>query len=330
MADRACGSPNRPLLGLDVGSSKVEALWAAVESDEVNVLGAATVFCRATEAGADAERLIQAAAEAVRAATRRTDRDTVHVWVSATGDALGEASLAELLEQAGLVVAGVVPAPVASAEAVLVSDEKSRGVVLVGLGAGSTELAAYGEGELLHSSVIPLGSRSMTDHLALALSLGEETAEWIKTTHGCALEWLVADEETVELPGDPPRTFSRRAVSELLTATLEAVFGEARRRIERAGLLGLSDPTCVLTGGGAKLDGLIEYAEELLGMPTRIGLPRNASGLGHLVAGPEHSTAVGLLRTVAGLWAVPAAGSTSWELLAASEEHACHDLERRS
>jgi cell division protein FtsA len=88
-------------------------------------------------------------------------------------------------------------------------------------------------------------------------------------------------------------------VSELLAATLEAVFGEARQRLERAGLLGLGDATCVLTGGGAKLKGMVEYAEELLGMPARIGLPRNASGLGHLVAGPEHSTAVGLLRAVA-------------------------------
>jgi cell division protein FtsA len=302
MAEQACpsGHQKRPLVGLDVGSSKVEAVWAEVESDQVHVLGAATVSCPPADTGlgTDTERLARAASEAVREATGREGEEAGPIWLSATEQSLGE-DLAGALEQANLVVRGVVPAPVASAEAVLEHREKDRGVVVVGLGAGLTELALYAEGLLLHSSVIPLGSRSMTDDLAQALSLGEEAAEWVKRKYGCALEWLVADEETVELPGQPPRRMSRRMVSELLSATLEAVFGEALQRIDRAGLLGLGDPTCVLTGGGAKLIGMVEYAEELLGMPARIGLPRNASGLGHLVAGPEHSTAVGLLRAVA-------------------------------
>jgi len=68
-----------------------------------------------------------------------------------------------------------------------------------------------------------------------------------------------------------------------------------RDELRRSGFDELVAAGIVLTGGSAKMEGVIELAEEIFHAPVRLGLPQGVSGLVDVVHNPIHSTGVGLL-----------------------------------
>jgi cell division protein FtsA len=124
-------------------------------------------------------------------------------------------------------------------------------------------------------------------------------AERLKRNYGCALGRMISDEEEIEVPGvggHSPRRVARRLLSDIIEPRVEEIFSEARRRIEETGLLEQVSSGCVLTGGAALMEGMVECAEEILGMPVRLGFPVGVKGIVQLVQGPQYATGVGLLR----------------------------------
>jgi cell division protein FtsA len=110
---------------------------------------------------------------------------------------------------------------------------------------------------------------------------------------------MISDEEEIEVPGvggHSPRRVARRLLSDIIEPRVEEIFSEARRRIEETGLLEQVSSGCVLTGGAALMEGMVECAEEILGMPVRLGFPVGVKGIVQLVQGPQYATGVGLLR----------------------------------
>ena len=85
-------------------------------------------------------------------------------------------------------------------------------------------------------------------------------------------------------------------MSDIIEPRVEEIFAEARRRIEETGLLEQVSSGCVLTGGAALMEGMVECAEEILGMPVRLGFPVGVKGIVQLVQGPQYATGVGLVR----------------------------------
>ncbi|MRG95983.1 cell division protein FtsA [Polyangium spumosum] len=202
-------------------------------------------------------------------------------------------------ERCGLTVADVVLEPLASAEAVLSEDEKEIGVAVIDIGGGTTDLLIYVDGGIAHASVIPAGGNNVTADLAAGLRTPMAEAERLKRNFGCALGRMVADDEEVEVPGvggHPPRKVPRRVLSDIIEPRIEEIFAVIRKRIEDAGLLDQLAAGAVLTGGAVLMEGMSEFAEEILGMPVRLGVPVGMRGITQLVAGPQYATGVGLLH----------------------------------
>src|SRR5690349_4569048 len=207
------------------------------------------------------------------------------------------------VERCNLNVADVVLEPLASAEAVLSEDEKEIGVAVIDIGGGTTDLLLYVEGGIAHTSVIPVGGNNVTNDVAAGLRTPMGEAERLKRNFGCALGRMVADEEEVEVPGvggHAPRRAARRLLSDIIEPRVEEIFSEARRRIEETGLLEQVSSGCVLTGGAVLMEGMAECAEEIMGMPVRLGFPVGVKGIVQLVQGPQYATGVGLVRYGAG------------------------------
>ena len=184
-------------------------------------------------------------------------------------------------ERCGLTVADVVLQPLASAEAVLSDDEKEIGVAVVDIGGGTTDLLLYVDGGIAHTSVIPVGGNNITSDIAAGLRTPMAEADRLKRLAGCALGRMVADDEEIEVPGvggHAPRKTARRVLTDIIEPRVEEIFAVVRKRIEDTGLLEQLSAGVVLTGGAVLLQGMSEFAEEILGMPVRIGMPDGHQG----------------------------------------------------
>src|SRR5271155_3640367 len=202
-------------------------------------------------------------------------------------------------ERCGLTVADVVLEPLASAEAVLSDDEKEIGVAVIDIGGGTTDLLLYVDGGIAHTSVIPVGGNNITSDVAAGLRTPMAEADRLKRLSGCALGRMVADDEEIEVPGvggHAPRKTARRVLSDIIEPRVEEMFAAVRKRIEDTGMLEQLSAGAVLTGGAVLLQGMSEFAEEILGMPVRVGMPIGVKGITQLVHGPEYATGVGLVR----------------------------------
>jgi cell division protein FtsA len=202
-------------------------------------------------------------------------------------------------ERCGLSVADVVLEPLASAEAILSEDEKEIGVVVIDVGGGTTDILLCIDGGIAHTSVIPAGGNNITSDIAAGLRTPMAEAERLKRNFGCALGRMVSDDDEIEVPGvggHAPRRVARRVLSDIIEPRVEEIFSVVRKRIEDTGLLEQLSAGAVLTGGAVLMEGMPEFAEEILGMPVRLGYPVGISGITQLVQGPQYATGVGLVR----------------------------------
>jgi cell division protein FtsA len=207
-------------------------------------------------------------------------------------------NLVRCAEKCGLSVADVVLEPLASAEAVLSDDEKEIGVAVIDIGGGTTDLLLYVDGGIGHVSVIPVGGNNVTQDISAGLRTPIAEAERLKRNMGCALGRMVADDEEIEVPGvggHAARIAPRRLLSDIIEPRIEEIFAVIRNRIEDTGLLEQLSAGAVLTGGAVLMEGMTEFAEEILGMPVRMGTPVGVKGITQLVNGPQFATGVGLV-----------------------------------
>ena len=199
----------------------------------------------------------------------------------------------------GLNVADIVLEQLASSEAVLGADEKELGVAVVDIGGGTTDIAIYSQGSLVHTAVLSVGGNHLTNDIAVGLRTPMAEAERIKQRYGCAMTGKVSAEETIEVPsvgGRPPRILSRQILSEIIEPRVEEIFAYVAREIKESGCEDLISGGVVITGGTTLLECMPELAEEVLGLPVRRGVPRNIGGLVDVVRNPKFATGVGLVQ----------------------------------
>jgi cell division protein FtsA len=202
-------------------------------------------------------------------------------------------------ERCGLVVADVVLEVLASGEAVLSDDEREIGAAVVDIGGGTTDILLYVDGGIAHASVVPVGGNNVTSDIAAGLRTPMAEADRLKRLFGCSLGRMVADDEEIEVPGvggQKPRRTPRRVLSDIIEPRAEEIFAVVRKRIEDTGMLEQLSAGVVLTGGSVLMEGTQELAEEILGMPVRIGFPTGVRGITQLVHGPQYATGVGLVK----------------------------------
>lgn len=220
----------------------------------------------------------------------------VHIVTGAVSSAQ---NIIKCANKAGLNVAEICLEPIASSEAVLCQDEKELGVVLIDIGGGTSDIAIFKDGAIVHTGVLAIGGNHITNDIAVGLRTPQNEAEKVKIRHGCALASLIKPEETIEVPGvggRKPRVLSRKLLAEIIEPRVEEIFSLIQREIMKSGYQDLLSAGVVITGGATLLEGMPELAEYIFEMPVKRGLPHSIGGLRDVVNSPKFATAVGLLK----------------------------------
>ncbi len=208
-------------------------------------------------------------------------------------------NLNKALRVSGIELLGGVMSSLASAEALLQTEEKDLGVAVIDIGGGITDIILYVEGGVCYSSVVPLGGIHITQDTSIGLKLPVEAAEFIKKNYGSTNTVMVDPTEKIELPstaGRPPRHIPRQQLVEIMEARLREIFEMVDAKLVQSGQKSSLSGGVILTGGCSLLEGIEELAENILGLNVSVRGPYNISGFSDRVDTPEYSTAVGVLH----------------------------------
>jgi cell division protein FtsA len=215
-----------------------------------------------------------------------------------TGAVSAVQNIYKCVARCGLEVSKLSLEQLASSHAVLANDEKDLGICLVDIGGGTSDIAVFVNGAIRHTAVIPIAGDQVTSDIGYALRTPMQHAEQIKIKYGCALPDLIEGDDYIEVPSvgeRPPRRLSRHTLAEVIRPRYEELFRLIQDELRRSGFDDLVAGGVVLTGGTAKMEGVVELAEEVFHMPVRLGVPHSIQGLSDVVRNPVHATGVGLL-----------------------------------
>ena len=205
------------------------------------------------------------------------------------------------VRNAHLGVERMVASGVAASLAVLNEEERELGVAVIELGAGITTVSLHGGGMLAALHAIPIGAADITADIAASFATTRAVAERMKTLHGAASAVPRDNHETIEIPPLDPdepsdgRRVSRAEMIAVIRARLDRIFAEAGETLEAMGFSGPAGRQVVLTGGGAELRGIADFAAMALGRQVRIGRPRGLAGLPDAQSGAAFASLVGLV-----------------------------------
>ncbi len=203
----------------------------------------------------------------------------------------------QAVNQAGIAVRELVYEPLAVAEGVLTRDERDLGCLMVDVGFGSSEWVLFSEGVVAASGATPVAGRLFTNDLAAVLKTTSVAAEKVKQQVGIRYRESL-DTESVDVPalgGEGFQVYPARFAAEVLYERARDLLIRIHTVLAREGLEAMPRAGIVLTGGGSRLDGLADLAEEIFGHRVRLGAPRGLTGLTEPVSGPEWAVACGLV-----------------------------------
>lgn len=201
------------------------------------------------------------------------------------------------VNRAQMRVKRIVLQQLASGEAVLTSDEKDLGAAVIDIGGGTTNIAVYLRNAIIFTSVLPVGGLHFTRDLAVYLRTPLDDAENIKRQSGSVQPDGIAEDEQIEVRGmgaGAPKPFQRRMACAILRDRAVEMLEMIRAQLQESQYVSQIMAGAVLTGGGSMLSGIVELAEEILGLPVRRGIPAGMQGLAGDLAHPIYATAVGL------------------------------------
>jgi cell division protein FtsA len=190
-------------------------------------------------------------------------------------------NLEQSILKADLEILDRIPSAIAGAAAALSPSKKELGAALVDIGAGTTSVAVYQEGDLLHLAVLPIGSANITNDIAIGLRVDIETAERIKIERGTCVFKGADKKIKIENANrkNPPDIFSQRAVSKIIQDRVTEIFELVNKELKKTGWEAKLPAGIVLAGGGAKLDGIVELAQKEFRLSCCLGVPQGVSNL---------------------------------------------------
>ncbi|MBU1149189.1 cell division protein FtsA [Patescibacteria group bacterium] len=186
----------------------------------------------------------------------------------------------------------------ASAESTLTKRQKELGVALVNIGCSTTSLMVFEEGDVLHTAILPIGAGHITNDIAIGLRTSIEIAEKIKIDYGSALPKEISKHQEVnlsEIESSEEGLVSQKQVAEIIEARTEEIYKMVDKELKEIDRSGLLPAGIVLTGGGAKLQGMVEVAKKTFKLPCTIGYPAEIITAIDKVKDPSFAVAVGLV-----------------------------------
>ncbi len=216
-----------------------------------------------------------------------------------TGSVTSAQNILRSCQKSDLDVTDIVLEALASSKAILTDEEREIGVAIVDIGGGTSDIAIFADNAIKYTGAVPLGGQNLTNDIAFGLRTPISAAEKIKIKYGCCLGEMVSPDETIEVPsvgGRPSRQVARQVLAAICEPRMEEILFHINQELERSGYKRKIGAGVVLTGGGALIEGAQELAEQIFGLPTRIGSPQNlGGGFTEMVNNPKYATAVGLL-----------------------------------
>ncbi|MBI4598826.1 cell division protein FtsA [Candidatus Uhrbacteria bacterium] len=207
-------------------------------------------------------------------------------------------NLTKCVYRTGLDIEDLVFSILATSEAVVTHKQKELGVCVINIGASTTSLAIFEEGDVLHTAVLPIGSGHITSDLAIGLRTSLEVAEQVKVRYGHAIPDQIQKKEDVNLAelGAPDEEFvGRRFIADITEARVQEIFEKIDAELSRVERSGMLPAGVVLTGGGAKLSGMLDAAKQALRLPVSLGTPIGVTSVVDRISDPAIGTAVGLV-----------------------------------
>jgi len=215
-----------------------------------------------------------------------------------TGSITAVQNLIKCIEGSGLDIEEIIFGTLASSNAILSNAEKELGVLLIDIGAGTTEIAIFVEGGLAYSAVLPVGGIQITNDLAVGLRTSLEEAEKIKISSGSAVENNASPEELIEISGingKDKHNVSKKYLVEIIEPRVSEIFNFVGAEVRKSGCYNMISGGIVITGGSSLLPGISEVAEKVLNLPSRLGRPHYEGELADMINDPSYSEAIGLL-----------------------------------
>ena len=224
------------------------------------------------------------------------------------------------VRSAHLGVRTMVASPAAASLAVLAREERELGVALIEIGAGVTNIAVHLMGQLVGVASVPMGAGDITNDIASAFATRRSYAERLKTLYGAAITAQKDNHDLIEIPpisddeGAETAQVPRSQIIAVVRHRLDLLFGEVALRLPQLGFAGPQARQVVLTGGGAEIKSIADFAQGVLGKNVRVGKPGGLTGLPDAQSGSAFATLVGLALFAAedlpDLWnAKPAGGA---------------------
>ncbi|PCH57294.1 MAG: cell division protein FtsA [Legionellales bacterium] len=219
----------------------------------------------------------------------------VHMVISAVSAAQ---NIVKCVRRCGLDVDDLMLKQLASSYATLTQDEQQLGTCLIDIGAGTTSIAVYVNDAIKHTAVIPVAGMHVSNDIAVALRIPIKQAEAMKVQYAAADISLLDADIAISAQGvgdREPRSIDPAQLTEVVVPRYEEIFQLVQKELHKANLEHALGSGVVLTGGAAKLPGLINVAESIFNVPVRIAAPQNISGSIDIISDPAYATGVGLL-----------------------------------
>jgi cell division protein FtsA len=218
-----------------------------------------------------------------------------------TGDKNAIKNINRAVEKSGLHTKDLVLQPLASASAVMGTEDMEAGVAIVDIGGGTTDLAVFYEGILKHTAVIPFGGENITNDIKTGLGVLKTQAEQMKVQFGSALSNEAKANAFITIPGlrgMPAKEISVKNLANIIQARMNEIMDFVTYHLKQVGMDSkILNGGIVLTGGGSQLKHLIQLTEYVTGLNARIGYPTEHLAAGHIeeLAKPTYSTCIGLI-----------------------------------
>lgn len=187
----------------------------------------------------------------------------------------------------------------ASSLALLTSEQKELGSLVIDIGGGTTEYVVYANGIIKHTGVLAVGGDHLSNDIAYGLKVPLSRAEQLKVEHGAALLDEQAKGQTITIAnelGMPLKVISLENLRRIMSVRLEELFELVAQDLEQAEAMNYLRAGVFLCGGGARIPRIAELAEKILGMPVSLGKTNSISGLKSALDQPEFATAIGLVK----------------------------------
>ncbi len=305
---------------------KITDVYAGIAGDHIRSINSKGVIAINGKDGVIDENDVQRVLDAAKAIALPMDREMLHVLPQeytvddqdgiknpvqmsgtrleaevhiVTAAAASAQNITNCIEQAGCGVNDIVLEPYASSLAVLHPDERELGVCIIDIGGGTTDIAMFFDGSIRYTSVLGIGGHHVTNDLSQGLRTSKEQAEEIKKKYGIAMQSLLEKDELIRVAGvggRAPREISRSVLSAIIQPRMTELFQLALREMQKSDVFDSMGAGVVLTGGASLLEGAADLAEQVMGMPVKIGIPKAMGGLVETVQSPMYATGVGLVH----------------------------------